>query len=74
MKVEDPSVMDAPPAKCKKGGAKIRIHCNDDGTYHPTKTEGTEYLDALLEMAITKGPEGLSDFAKSLYEAHDIVV
>merc|ERR1712139_241650 len=40
--IKDPSILEAPPAKCKKGGAKIRINCNDDGTYHPKKTEGIE--------------------------------
>merc|ERR1719487_1304800 len=64
--VEDPSVFDAPPAKCKKGGAKIRIHCNDDGTYHPTKSEGLEHLDELLRVATERGAEGLADFAKEL--------
>jgi hypothetical protein len=68
-KVEDPSVFDAPPAKCKKGGAPIRIHCNDDGTYHPAKTEGLEILNALVEMAMKKGPEGLPEFANTLAAA-----
>jgi len=68
--VEDPSVFDAPPAKCKKGGAKIRINCDDDGWYHPKKSEGLEHLDALFMMAASKGPEGLSEFADMLYEVH----
>merc|ERR1719440_1101180 len=72
--VKDPSVFEAPPAKCKKGGAPIRINCDDDGNYHPKKSEGIEHLDALLELAIAKGPEGLTAFTKNLYAAHNIVV
>merc|ERR1719203_2606929 len=64
--VEDPSVFDAPPAKCKKGGAPIRIHCNDDGTYHPAKSEGTEHLDRLFSIAVTEGPAGLDSYAAEL--------
>jgi hypothetical protein len=45
--IEDPSVFEAPPAKCKKGGAKIRIHCDDEGNYHPGKSEGHELLASL---------------------------
>jgi len=64
--VEDPSVFDAPPAKCKKGGAKVRIHCNDDGTYHPDKSEGLEHLDRLFRIAVQEGPSGLPAFAEEL--------
>jgi hypothetical protein len=64
--IEDPSVFESPPAKCKKGGAPIRINCNDDGTYHPKKSEGLEILDALLQHAEQKGPEGLAEFASFL--------
>jgi len=73
-KVEDPSVFDAPPAKCKKGGAKIRIHCDDDGNYNGGMTEGLEHLDALFEIAVSKGEAGLTEFAEALYGAHQIVV
>jgi len=45
-------LFEAPPAKCKKGGAKVRIHCDDDGNYHPEKTEGLELLDDLHRMAL----------------------
>merc|ERR1712083_740123 len=72
--VEDPSVFDAPPAKCKKGGAPIRIHCNDDGTYHPTKSEGTEHLDRLFTMAVTEGPSGLGAYAAELSMARQAIV
>jgi hypothetical protein len=39
------------PAKCKKGGAKVRIHCDDNGNFHGNMTEGLEHLDALYEVA-----------------------
>jgi len=68
--VADPSVFEVPPAKCKKGGAKIRINCDDDGHYHPKKSEGLEHLDALFMLAATKGPDGLQEFADMLYEVH----
>merc|ERR1712054_679022 len=71
--VKDPSVFDAPPAKCKKGGAPIRINCNDDGTYHPKASEGLEILEKLLELAISKGPEGLEEF-KSSYAAKEAAI
>jgi len=69
--IEDPSVFEAPPAKCKKGGAKVRINCDDDGNYHPKKSEGLEHLDTLFELAVLKGPAALEDFAKQLYAAHE---
>jgi len=65
--VEDPSVFEAPPAKCKKGGAPIRINCDDDGNYHPKKSEGVEHVEALVAMALSEGPSGLEAFGKSLY-------
>eukprot|EP00929_Paragymnodinium_shiwhaense_P021486 TRINITY_DN14005_c0_g1_i1.p1 TRINITY_DN14005_c0_g1~~TRINITY_DN14005_c0_g1_i1.p1 ORF type:complete len:545 (+),score=134.96 TRINITY_DN14005_c0_g1_i1:59-1693(+) len=47
--IEDPdTVFQAPPPKCKKGGAKIRIHCDDDGHYHPGKSEGMELLEEMM--------------------------
>jgi len=72
--IKDPSVLEAPPAKCKKGGAKIRINCDDDGNWHPGKSEGLEHLDTLFEIAVQKGPEGLTEFANKLYAAQEIVV
>eukprot|EP00440_Ansanella_granifera_P011905 gb/GFBE01012938.1/.p1 GENE.gb/GFBE01012938.1/~~gb/GFBE01012938.1/.p1 ORF type:complete len:545 (+),score=134.79 gb/GFBE01012938.1/:1-1635(+) len=56
--VEDPSVFDSPPAKCKKGGAKIRIHCDDDGHYKEGKHEGLELLAEVVEM-MKKGPQDI---------------
>mmetsp|Transcript_63631 Transcript_63631/g.205022 ORF Transcript_63631/g.205022 Transcript_63631/m.205022 type:complete len:551 (+) Transcript_63631:63-1715(+) len=50
--VADPSVFDSPPAKCKKGGAPIRINCDDDGHFHPKKSEGLEHLEALHALAL----------------------
>jgi len=42
--VDDPSVFDSPPALCRKGGAKVRIHCDDDGNFQDGKHEGLEHL------------------------------
>ena len=56
--IEDPSVFESPPAKCKKGGALIRINCDDNGNYHPKKSEGLEHLDALYAMAKAEQAEG----------------
>jgi hypothetical protein len=64
--VEDPSVFDSPPALCKKGGAKIRIHCSDEGYYDGDKTEGEEHLQTLFMMAVQEGPAGLPKFAQAL--------
>mmetsp|Transcript_12536 Transcript_12536/g.28280 ORF Transcript_12536/g.28280 Transcript_12536/m.28280 type:complete len:542 (+) Transcript_12536:78-1703(+) len=47
--VEDPTVFDSPPAMCKKGGAKVRIHCDDEGRYNPKRSEGLEHLEALFK-------------------------
>merc|ERR1712087_703717 len=52
--VKDPSVFEAPPSKCKKGGARIRINCDDNGNYHPKKSEGTELLEALMKDAAAR--------------------
>jgi len=47
--VENPDTLfEAPPPMCKKGGAKIRIHCDDDGHYQPGKSEGLELLEELM--------------------------
>jgi hypothetical protein len=50
--IEDPSVFDSPPAKCKKGGAKVRIMCDDDGNHHPDKNEGLDILESLQKEAL----------------------
>mmetsp|Transcript_33665 Transcript_33665/g.87030 ORF Transcript_33665/g.87030 Transcript_33665/m.87030 type:complete len:560 (+) Transcript_33665:66-1745(+) len=68
--VADDSVFEAPPKKCKKGGAPIRINCDDEGHYHPKKSEGIEHLEALFMIAAQKGPEGLQDFVDVLYKSH----
>jgi hypothetical protein len=45
----DPDVLfENPPPMCKKGGAKIRINCDDDGHYHPKKSEGLELFEEML--------------------------
>jgi len=48
--VSDPSVFEAPPAKCKKGGAKVRIHCDDEGNYQEGKHEGLHHLQSLMDF------------------------
>jgi len=48
--VDDNSVFEVPPPQCKKGGAKVRITCDDEGRYHPKKNEGMEYLNQHLDM------------------------
>lgn len=45
--VEDAAVFDTPPAQCRKGGAKIRIKCDDDGNFHLDQSEGLELLERL---------------------------
>merc|ERR1712232_75404 len=47
-------LFEAPPPKCKKGGARIRIHCDDDGNYHPAKSEGLELLETLYKSSLTQ--------------------
>jgi hypothetical protein len=50
--IDDPdTIFAAPPAKCKKGGAKVRIHCDDDGNYDGKTVEGQEHIDALAAVA-----------------------
>ena len=60
--IEDPeTIFAAPPAKCKKGGAKVRIHCGDDGNYDGKTIEGQEHIDALAAVANKVGNvEGLT--------------
>merc|ERR1711861_125365 len=68
--VKDPeAVFEAPPAMCKKGGARVRINCDDEGFYHPKKSEGVEHLDAFFQVAVAKGPEALNEFTSELYRA-----
>lgn len=55
--VDDNSVFDVPPPQCKKGGAKVRITCDDDGRYHPKKNEGTEYLSQHLDAMANRVSE-----------------
>jgi len=51
--IENPDeLFQAPPPKCKKGGSPIRIHCDDDGHYHPGKSEGLEILEDLYRKAL----------------------
>jgi len=57
-----PSSENSPP-RCRKGEAKIRSSCDDNGHRHPRKSEGIEHLDALFRPAAQQGPEGLQEFA-----------
>jgi len=53
--IENPDeLFQAPPPFCKKGGAKIRIHCDDDGNYKPGKTEGMELLTELMTKYVAE--------------------
>jgi len=56
------------PAKCKKGGAKVRIHCDDNGNFHGNMTEGQEHLDALYEVARNAERELSHEEIRSRYE------
>ena len=47
--VEDPTVFDSPPAMCKKGSGAVRLHCDDDGNYHPKAEAHKEILEAFLK-------------------------
>jgi len=55
----DRSVFDSPPALCKKGGAKIRINCDDAGNFHKDQAEGLEHLERLKQIAL-KATEPMS--------------
>jgi len=53
--VEDADkIFESPPQKCRKGGAPIRIHCDDDGNYDPGKSEGLDKLEELYKAALAK--------------------
>jgi len=63
----DPSVFDSPPAKCKKGGAKVRIHCGDDGNYDGKTVEGMEHITALAQIAANAGDAVTHEKLKAQY-------
>lgn len=46
--VEDLSVFDSPPEMCKKGSRAVRLHCDDEGNYHPEAHANNELLEAFL--------------------------
>lgn len=53
--VENPDeIFEAPPRKCKKGGAPIRIHCDDNGNYDPGQSEGVEKLESIVTDALER--------------------
>merc|ERR1719188_1763054 len=56
--IENPDeLFENPPPACKKGGAKIRIHCDDDGNFHSTMSEGVELLEELYSKILAEFPE-----------------
>jgi hypothetical protein len=63
----DSSKFESPPAKCKKGGAPIRINCDDDGNYKPKAVEGLEHLAALGEIALKANDFQTLDSIKAQY-------
>eukprot|EP00927_Polykrikos_kofoidii_P016020 TRINITY_DN17190_c0_g1_i2.p1 TRINITY_DN17190_c0_g1~~TRINITY_DN17190_c0_g1_i2.p1 ORF type:complete len:546 (-),score=68.72 TRINITY_DN17190_c0_g1_i2:199-1836(-) len=53
--IENPDALfESPPAKCKKGGAPIRIHCDDDGNHDEKQSEGMDILDRLYQAALAE--------------------
>mmetsp|Transcript_10396 Transcript_10396/g.23516 ORF Transcript_10396/g.23516 Transcript_10396/m.23516 type:complete len:549 (-) Transcript_10396:370-2016(-) len=52
--IQDQSVFDSPPAMCKKGGAQIRIHCDDEGRYDPKASDGLHLLETFMKEALQK--------------------
>jgi len=71
----DSSKFESPPAKCKKGGAKVRINCDDDGHFHPkAKAEGLEYLEALHALALkVEGPVTAELLRRQIAEAMEAI-
>jgi len=56
--IENPDqLFENPPPKCKKGGAKVRIHCDDNGNYHPQMSEGVELLESVMKEALARADE-----------------
>lgn len=47
--ITDEDVFHAPPEMCKKGGATVRIHCDDNGFWDGKRSEGEEVLLAMLD-------------------------
>merc|ERR1712216_197802 len=67
--IEDQSVFASPPAQCKKGGAKVRIHCDDNGNFDGKTVEGTEHIDALADIARKAKSAHTLDMIRATYEA-----
>jgi len=62
--ITDKDVFHAPPEMCKKGGAPARIHCDDNGFWDGTSTEGEEIL--LARMADVARQAGAAATAESI--------
>jgi len=67
--IQDPSVFESPPPKCNKGGAKVRINCDDDGNFDGKTVEGMEHLKALADVALEAKDFHTLDMIKLQYEA-----
>jgi len=67
--ITDPSIFESPPAECKKGGAKIRIHCGDDGNYDGKTVEGLEHIRALADVALKAKDFHTLDMIKEQYDS-----
>jgi hypothetical protein len=58
--VADDSVFDVPPPQCKKGGAKVRITCDDDGHYQPkNESEMAAAMEELHSLYRHFAPEAM---------------
>jgi len=49
--ISDASVFEVPPPQCKKGFAKITIHCDEHGNFNPGMSSGLELLEQLQREA-----------------------
>lgn len=69
--IDDPdTVFFSPPLKCKKGGAKVRIHCNDDGTFNGTAPpQGLEHMEALMSVAKDAKEDHTLEMLEAQYRA-----
>jgi len=72
--IEDPSIFDSPPAMCKKGALGARINCDDEGYYHPKKSENLHLMEALFQRAASHGHEGLFAFTEQLMAQEKMTV
>jgi hypothetical protein len=58
--VADESVFDVPPPQCKKGGAKVRITCDDEGHYQAkSESEMAAAMEELHSLYRRFAPEAM---------------